>query len=321
MKEHNFLKRLVAGIVIVVMVAVSANATITVHSSCTFGTNVAGNTVDDNLNTYGTVSGTGGGWVIYDLGAAEQFDMLALTARNWSGYILPDGLTASTIDNDNVDNPDNWTVVGSSNTMNLNSVRTQWLGIDNSNKRYVKLEWSGTHGSYSGFSEFDIYKTVSGSNKMFANTKTSTGWPWRMGARACDGDLDTFGGFNEGVAGWVVVDLGSVKTFDSVRITSRDYTELYFPKASKVYVYSDDNPLTGTELEIGSSDLAACISGASDCLDVTESTKRYIKFAWTGTHNDAAAANIAEIDVIPEPATILLLSGGIVFLARYRHSH
>ena len=276
-----------------------ADITIHSHDAGEHASQPYENSVDDNINTWGGNTSAGVGWIIYDLGTVTNFNMIDITSRDSTINLYPDGWTVSVFGNDNPDTGSE-VVIGSTNSINLVSGREQLLRVTDSSKRYVKFAWGSSHGTYSAIAEFHVYNNSAPTKGTFANTTTLNWSTERTSINTADDDVGTFTTYYYGTQGWVIVDLGSVVTVDKLEITSRNHEFHHFPKDVVAYVYDNDDPLTGSEIQVGSGQLPDLADGASAILGITNSSKRYIKFEWTtGWDPAGTGVNIAEISAVP----------------------
>ena len=322
-KEGEILVRLLLGGVVLLMATATASAVITIHShdAGEYAGQPYEYSVDDNVLTFGCNNSAGAGWIVYDLGTATNFNMVDITSRANALYKYPDGWTVSVFDNDNPDTGSE-VAIGSTNSMNLHDAEEQLLRVTDSSKRYVKFAWDSSHGSYGGIAEFHVYDNPASAKATFASSIANYDWYNRGSVRTADDNVGTFTTYRY-THGWTIVDLGSVVNVDQLLITSRNYTGHHFLKDAVAYVYDNDDPLTGSEVQVGSGQLPDLVDGASAMFDITDSAKRYVKLEWTtGWDTSNSAVNIAEISAVPvpEPGTLfLILSGSIVFLRRHCH--
>ena len=298
-RHEKVLKQILVAAVITLIATSTVSAAITIHShdAGEYAGQPYENSVDDNELTFGCNGSDGAGWIIYDLGAVANFNMVDITSRANVMYLYPEAWTVSVFDNDNPDTGSE-VVIGSTNSMNLHNVEEQLLRVTDSSKRYVKFAWDSSHGSYSGIAEFHVYDNPSPAKATYACSNAKLDWYNRGSVNTADSDVGTFTTYHY-TYGWVIVDLGSVMLVDQLLITSRNHEFHYFPKDVVAYVYDNDDPLTGSEVQVGSGQLPDLVDGASAILDVTNSSKRYVKLEWsTGWDTSESAVNIAEVSAV-----------------------
>lgn len=308
---------MICSIAVVLLAGVTANAAMSMHSSSSEWTS-ANLTVDDDIaaSSWGYTTATSG-WVIYDLtgSGTTTFNTVDIVSRNHASIDpYPNGWTVKTSSTDNSAGWGTWSSIGNTNSLNLMDAQQQLLNVTASTKRYVRFEWTGSWHTYTGWSEFRVYnkptKVYANSHPVCISTGVSDSYKGADGATTTDA---TF----YGTTGWVILDLGSATSFSQLKVTSRDSGDPMMPKDVKAYVYSNDNPLTGTLNEVGSDTLLSYNDGTVDYFDLTSTqNKRYVKLEWTTSYG--SSTGFSELEAVPEPATMTLLLLGLPFAFRRR---